>query len=159
MNTKKILIIGGGDGLDYKDFQSDLAGEYWELSEVMLRKATKNPLHCKLEFHFGHFEVDLINQFDETWLHFVLDTMRDDEIRSLLTEIRKGITPAGKIYLVDFFKTQNLYQQFLSQIMIAFFKIIANHKRTTIPTYERILMTECRVLCAEKCFKGKWVKA
>lgn len=112
MNTKKILIIGGGDGLDYKDFQSDLAGEYWELSEVMLRKATKNPLHCKLEFHFGHFEVDLINQFDETWLHFVLDTMRDDEIRSLLTEIRKGITPAGKIYLVDFFKNQNLYQQF-----------------------------------------------
>jgi hypothetical protein len=124
-SQKKILIIGGGDGLDYVDFQSDLIGEYWELSDAMLRKAKKNLSESKLEFHLGHFKANLKNQFDEVWLHFVLDTMSDDEIISLLIEIRKGITPAGRIYLVDFFKTQNLFQRFLTQIIITFFRLVA----------------------------------
>ena len=41
LEQKKILIIGGGDGLDYWDFQADLSGEYWEISEAMLGKAKK----------------------------------------------------------------------------------------------------------------------
>lgn len=158
-SQKKILIIGGGDGLDYVDFQSDLIGEYWELSDAMLRKAKKNLSESKLEFHLGHFKANLKNQFDEVWLHFVLDTMSDDKIISLLIEIRKGITPAGRIYLVDFFKTQNLFQRFLTQIIITFFRLVAKHKRATIPEYERILTGECWVLCAEKGVKGGWMKA
>ncbi len=26
---KKVLIIGGGDGLDYKDFSGQVRGEFW----------------------------------------------------------------------------------------------------------------------------------
>jgi ubiquinone/menaquinone biosynthesis C-methylase UbiE len=133
---KKILIIGGGDGLDYREFQSDLEGEYWELSEAMLRKAKKNLAQSKLTFHLGDFRSNPKNQFDEIWLHFVLDTFLDEDLEQFLLEIKKVLKPHSKIYLADFFKPQSNVQRTIHSSMLVFFRVFTQHQRTDVPDYE-----------------------
>ena len=157
--SKKILIIGGGDGLDYQNFQAQLSGEYWEISQAMLSKAKVNLAESDLTFHLGFFQAEKGKLFDEVWLHFVLDTMLDEEIEGLLGEIRKSIIPEGRIYLADFFAPKNLYQQFLNRSMITFFRIVTKHKRASIPDYERIFLANNWNRNAEKEFLKGWVKA
>ncbi|MEB2784611.1 class I SAM-dependent methyltransferase [Algoriphagus persicinus] len=159
LSNKKVLIIGGGDGLDYSGFQEQLVGEYWELSKSMLDKAKIKLGESKLTFHLGGFQAEKRKVFDEVWLHFVLDTMLDEEIVSLLGEIRKSVKPEGKIYLADFFAPKNSYQRFLNRSMITFFRIVTKHKRATIPDYEEILFGENWKKNSEKEFLEGWVKA
>ncbi|WP_339703744.1 class I SAM-dependent methyltransferase [Algoriphagus aquimarinus] len=159
LSRKRILIIGGGDGLDYQEFQDQLSGEYWEISQAMLSKAKINLAESDLIFHLGFFQAEKGKLFDEVWLHFVLDTMKDEEIVSLLKEIRKSIKPDGRIYLVDFFAPINLYQQFLNRSMITFFRIVTKHKRASIPDYERIFLANNWKRNSEKEFLKGWVKA
>lgn len=159
LSRKRILIIGGGDGLDYQEFQDLLSGEYWEISQAMLSKAKINLAESDLTFHLGFFQATNEKEFDEVWLHFVLDTMKDKEISSLLGEIRKSVKPEGTIYLADFFAPKNLYQQFLNRSMITFFRIVTNHKRASIPDYERIFLVNNWKRNSEKEFLKGWVKA
>lgn len=132
---KKILIIGGGDGLDYREFQSDLSGEYWELSEAMLRKAKRNLEQSKLTFKLGDFKSNPEDQFDEIWLHFVLDTFPDVELERFLLEIKKTLKPDSKIYLADFFNPQSNVQQIIHSSMLVFFRLFTQHQRTDVPDY------------------------
>src|SRR5690606_36801874 len=120
---KKVLISGGGDGLDYQSFRNNLSGEYWEISRSMLRKAEVNLKESGLSFHLGYFQAEKEKEFDEVWLHFVLDTMSDKEIESLLREIRICLKAEGTIYLADFFTPQNFYQRFKQGSMISFFRL------------------------------------
>jgi ubiquinone/menaquinone biosynthesis C-methylase UbiE len=136
LNQKKILIIGGGDGLDYREFQSGLSGEYWEISEAMLRKAKKNLTQSKLTFHLGDFKSNPENQFDEIWLHFVLDTFLDTELEQFLLEIKKSLRPNSKIYIADFFNPQTPVQKVFHAAMLGYFRIITQHLRTDVPDYE-----------------------
>ena len=159
LSGKKVLIIGGGDGLDYQIFQDDLEGEYWEISRSMLLKSKINLEGSDLSFHLGFFQAEKENVFDEVWLHFVLDTMRDEEIESLLIEVRKSLKPKGKVYLADFFVPQNLYQRFKQSIMIHFFRMVANHKRKNLPDYEEILKRQNWLKNAERDILKGWVKA
>jgi SAM-dependent methyltransferase len=159
LSNKKILIIGGGDGLDYQDFQNQLSGEYWEISKAMLKKAEINLAKSALTFHLDFFQAQKGKLFDEVWLHFLLDTMKDDEIGDLLQEIKKSMSPEGRIFLVDFFAPVSAYQKFLHQCMITFFRLVTNHKRASIPDYEVILLNQEWVKISEKEFLKGWVKA
>ncbi|WP_192348055.1 hypothetical protein [Algoriphagus sp. Y33] len=159
ISNKKILIIGGGDGLDYRDFQDQLAGDYWEISGSMLNRAKVNLAESKLTFCLGYFQAKPHKLYDEIWLHFVLDTMQDDEITVLLQEIKKSLTAEGRIHIADFFEPKNAYQRFLNKGMITFFRIAANHRRTGIPDYEQLLFAEHWQKSSEKEFVGGWVKA
>ena len=156
---KRILIIGGGDGLDYQKLQKQLAGEYWEISKAMLTKAKSNLPESKLIFHLDFYHAEKGKVFDEVWLQFVLDTMGDEEIVSLLKEIRKSLTSEGVIYLADFFVTQTSYHRILNRIMITFFRIVTKHKRANLPDYEEFLGTEKYKKISEKKFLKGWVKA
>lgn len=159
LSKKNILIIGGGDGLDYQISQNQLAGEYWEISSSMLQIAKINLSKSSLTFHLDFFQAEKGKLFEEVWLHFVLDTMRDEEIVILLGEIRKSLTPESKIYLADFFPPKKNYQKILNQIMITFFRLVANHKRANLPDYEELLLTEGWVKVSEKQFMEGWVKS
>lgn len=156
---KRHLIIGGGDGFDYKNFQSELSGEYWDISNAMLSKAKVNLAKSSLTFHLDFFQAQKGRLFDEVWLHFVLDTLEDEEIVCLLEEIRKCIKPEGRIYLADFFAPKNSYQRFVNKSMITFFRIVVNHKRATIPDYEGIFRRQNWKKNSEKEFLKGWVKA
>jgi ubiquinone/menaquinone biosynthesis C-methylase UbiE len=156
---KSILIIGGGDGLDYQNFQNNLTGEYWEISQAMISRAKENLSESNLSFHLDFFLAKKEKLFDEVWLHFVLDTMSDEEICSLLEEIRKSLKPESRVYLVDFFAPKNSYQRFVSRSMIAFFRITTRHKRSSIPDYEEILRSQNLIKKSEKDFLRGWVKA
>ncbi|WP_339874469.1 class I SAM-dependent methyltransferase [uncultured Algoriphagus sp.] len=158
-SKKKVLIIGGGDGLDYRNFQNQLAGEYWEVSRAMLRLAKLNLSKSQLTFHLGYFQAEKEIDFDEVWLHFVLDTMLDEEILSLLVEIKKSLKPEGRIYLADFFAPKNAFQRVLNRSMINFFRIVVAHKRSSIPDYEVILQSQNWVKISQKEFLKGWVKA
>ncbi|SFA91377.1 Ubiquinone/menaquinone biosynthesis C-methylase UbiE [Algoriphagus aquimarinus] len=159
LSSKKILIIGGGDGLDYLGFQAQLSGEYWEISHAMLSKAKVNLVKSSLTYHLDFFQAEKGKLFDEVWLHFVLDTMKDEEIHSLLGEIRKSIKPAGRIYLSDFFAPKNFYQRFMHRSMITFFRLVTKHKRASIPDYEKIFLANNWKKNSEKKFLKGWVKA
>lgn len=156
---KKVLIIGGGDGLDYQVFKDQLAGEYWEISRSMLQKAEANLKESRLSFRLGYFQAEKEKVFDEVWLHFVLDTMLDEEIISLLGQIRNSIKPDGRIYLADFFAPKNAIQRGLHRSMITFFRIVVNHKRASIPDYEEILLSQEWTKNSEIEFLKGWIKA
>lgn len=159
LSKKRLLIIGGGDGLDYQDFQIQLSGEYWEISKAMLSKAKVNLAQSRLTFHLDFYQADIGELFDEVWLHFVLDTMNDQEIESLLGEIKESVKADGRIYLVDFFSPKYSYQRFLNLSMITFFRIVTKHKRVNIPAYEEILNKGKWKKNEEKEFLRGWVKA
>lgn len=159
VEDKKILIIGGGDGIDHRGISKNLTGQFWEHSQGMLDLAKENLLESDLSFHLGEFRRDEKILFDEVWLHFVLDTMRDEEIASLLGEIRKSLTLEGKIYLADFFAPKSINQKILQGSMITFFRLMANHKRANLPDYEEFLLTENWEKISEKQFVDGWVKA
>lgn len=122
--------------MDYREFQSDLKGEYWELSEAMLSKAQKNLAQSKLTFHLGDFKSNPDNQFDEIWLHFVLDTFPDLELGLFLSELRKSMKPSSTIYLTDFFNPQSPFHRVIHATMLAYFRMLTKHQRTDVPDYE-----------------------
>lgn len=159
LSAKKILIIGGGDGLDYKAFQKQLQGEYWELSQSMLSLAKSNLKDSRLSFHLGVYHLRAEIRFDEIWLHFVLDTLSDEEIDALLVLCKKSLNQNGGIYLADFFEAKTGYQRFVSKAMIQFFKIVTAHKREDIPNYEQIFQRNGLKKTSEKLFMKGWVKA
>lgn len=139
LRTKKLLIVGGGDGLDYRDFDSDLNGEYWELSPAMLLKAKDCLKGSQLTFHLGQFNPDPQRKFDEVWLHFVLDTMPDAELEAFLLKVKNVLKVNGLINLCDFFPPQTYKQQILHGLMITFFRITTGHPRKDVPDYPKVL--------------------
>ncbi|MEN2283287.1 methyltransferase domain-containing protein [Algoriphagus sp. SE2] len=159
LKSKKILIIGGGDGLDYQEIQSDLTGEYWELSSSMLELAKGNLQKSELHFYLGDFQRKEDMLFDEVWFHFVLDTMSDEEIEGMLNEIKAVLTDKGRLYFVDFFQPVTTKQKLLNQVMIKFFRLFASHKREDIPDYEIILKKNGWTFIEGKGFLKGWVKA
>lgn len=156
-DSKKVLIIGGGDGLDYTEIAAGISGEYWELSRSMLKKAKVNLQLSQLDFHLGHFEAG--KKFDEVWLHFLLDTMPDQAIESLLEEIKTALNANGRIVFADFFLPKKYRQKFLNQVMINFFRIIAGHHRKNLPDYEKLFSKKGFLKTDERSYMTGWVKA
>jgi hypothetical protein len=156
---KRILIIGGGDGLDYQGFSQQVQGEFWELSEAMLRKAKKNLSESKLEFHLGQFEVDSGTKFDEVWLHFVLDTFTDLGLEKFLFELKSALNSESKVYLADFFEPESRIQRVIQSIMIRFFRVLTAHPRTDIPKYDKFLKQAGFKKVKELKKRKGWIRA
>ncbi len=154
--SKNVLIVGGGDGLDYTEIAPDISGEYWELSASMLKKAKENLQLSQLDFHLGNFKAG--KKFDEVWLHFVLDTMPDQAIESLLEEIRLAVEGDGRIVLADFFQPVIRSQLIINQVMISFFRLVAGHQRKDLPEYQKFLSKNGFLKTEERVFMGGWVK-
>jgi SAM-dependent methyltransferase len=155
--SKRVLIIGGGDGLDYAEIAPDISGEYWELSSSMLKTAKKNLHSSQLKFHVGEFKPG--EKFDEVWLHFVLDTMTDEAIGSLLEQIKLVLEIDGRILLADFFHPKSFWHRILTNAMIIFFQAVVRHPRNDLPKYEILFSKKVFLKTDERLFMGGWVKA
>ncbi len=157
LKEKKVLIIGGGDGVSYRKLSKELNGEFWEISASMLTRAKQNLQKSGLEFHLGHFQSD--QKFDLISLPFVLDTMRDAEILNLLKSLRGKLTQSGRLVLSDFFQPQTKGQTLLHWGMLSFFRLFAGHERKNIPDYESLLMKAGFQRVREKKWRGGWIRA
>lgn len=158
ISGKNILIIGGGDGLDYKADAKDLQGEYWELSASMLDKSEANLSGSNLKFHLGDFKAKK-QKFDEIWLHFVLDTIPDKELVDLMLQVKNALKPDGKINFVDFYHPRKKRHRMIHYLQISFFKLIASHRRKDIPDYVRFFTHNNLQLVEEKSWMDGWVKS
>ncbi|MBY5952175.1 MAG: class I SAM-dependent methyltransferase [Cyclobacteriaceae bacterium] len=153
----KTLIIGGGEGYDYREFQDRLSGEYWELSESMLNKAKENLQSSELSFHLGSFRSS--GPFDLVLLPFVLDTLTDEQISKFLHRVDQNLKPGGMVILSDFFKTDSARQSIITALMIAFFRLVAGHCRKDLPDHISWLSAQGWILKEEKVWKNGWIRA
>ena len=159
LNTKKLLIVGGGDGLDYRDFAKEMNGEYWELSSAMMDRAKKYLGESDLSFHLGQFKVNDQESFDEIWLHFVLDTMPDTDLEKFLIQAKQGLKEKGQIYICDFFPPQSFKQRTLHWLMLIFFRITTNHPRRDLPNYSSHLKRLGMKQKKEMTFRDGWIRS
>lgn len=153
----KTLIIGGGDGFDYREFQDRLSGEYWELSESMLNKAKENLQSSKLSFHLGDFPQ--AEPFDLVLLPFVLDTLSDEQIPKFLHRVGQNLKSGGIVILSDFFKTNSVRQSIITALMITFFRLVAGHSRKDLPDYSFWINNQDWIFQEEKAWKNGWIRA
>jgi SAM-dependent methyltransferase len=156
--TKNILIIGGGDGLDYRHDAEALQGDYWELSHSMLNKARKNLANSNLKFHLGNFHA-VEPEFDEIWLHFVLDSISDAELGRLVAEVKKALKPDGIVNFVDFYHPKKKRYRMINFLQISFFRIVASHIRKDIPDYHQFFTQNNLQKIAEKKWMDGWIKS
>ncbi len=157
--SKEVLIIGGGDGQDYGAIREKLSGDFWELSEAMLDLARVNLKDSNLRFHHGNFSESEVNAYDEIWLHFVVDTLKDEDIESFLDEVKKRLKPSGTVVLVDFFSPSNWRQAVLHSLMLRFFQWTTDHPRKNIPDYESFFQKAGFKIQTEVKFKQGWVRS
>lgn len=157
LSAKKILIIGGGDGLDYEEIHEDMSGEFWELSVSMLGQAKKNLGNSRLSFHLGNFKSN--QKFDLICLPFVLDTLPDEELERFLFSFKKNLNPDAKVFMSDFFEPVSFRQKALHQLMIGFFRLSTGHRRKDIPDYELAFGKAGFKLSQEKKLLKGWVRA
>src|SRR5690606_32734049 len=123
----------------------------------MLKKAKENLKLSQLDFYLGNFKAG--EKFDEVWLHFLLDTMPDKVIETLLEEIKSALNANGRIIFSDFFHPKSHRQQVLNQVMITFFRIVVSHHRNDLPEYEKLFFKKGFVKTDERLFMEGWVKA
>lgn len=157
--SKNLLIAGGGDGVDYQGFSTQLQGDYWEMSSSMLDLAKQNLEQSDLAFHLGDFGQSKKSGYDEVWLHFVLDTLPDLELVSFLKKVKALVKPDTLIHLVDFFPPQTLWQRVIQFAMMQFFRIAASHPRNDIPDYEHHLESLGFKKVKEKIWKKGWIRS
>lgn len=158
-DQKSYLIIGGGDGQDYRGFGKDLKGEYWELSSSMLKRSRSNLKESRLSFHLGDFRDSESENFDEVWLHFVLDTLKDEEFPDFLEAIKGKMNVNGKVVLADFYPPQTVSQKLTQKLMFIFFRLFTRHQRNDLPDYEVFLVKCGFELVIEKKFEKGWVRS
>lgn len=155
--NERVLIIGGGDGLAYRDFRVNLKGEFWDLSPKMSQLAKRNLLGSSLIFQTGAWPG--FGKFDLVFLPFVLDTLTDREISQLLFQVSKCLTPGGKVIISEFYSPQTFPQRFIQQLMIFGFQILVNHPRKDLPNISENMKAVGFELCQEKFWRKGWIRA
>jgi SAM-dependent methyltransferase len=154
---KKLLIIGGGDGIAYRDFGKNMQGEYWDSSPKMAEIAMKN-LHCSgLIVYAESWQGS--GKFDRIVLPFVLDTMSDPEIQNLISKVKSALMPQGKVILSDFFEPVSFGQRLVQKSMIGFFRLITSHRRKDLPCINSLFKNAGFELNHEKCWRKGWIRA
>jgi hypothetical protein len=155
--NKKVLILGGGDGLAYRDFKQNIHGEFWELSLSMIRLAEKNLEGSKLKFYHGTWPG--LGEFDRIDLPFVLDTMSDAEIKNLLVQLKSALSDQGQVIVTDFFAPVSFGQKIIQKSMIWFFRAFTSHQRKDLPAISRFFKNEGFELIEEKSWRRGWIRA
>jgi cyclopropane fatty-acyl-phospholipid synthase-like methyltransferase len=154
---KKLLIIGGGDGEAYRDFEGNVEGEYWDLSYKMTQLAGENLKTSGLKIQTGAWPGK--GKFDRIVLPFVLDTMSDPEIVSLLSLIKSALSDEGQVIVSDFFNPVSLGQKVIQKSMIGFFRLITSHRRKDLPCINSLFKNAGFELNHEKCWRKGWIRA
>lgn len=155
--SKKVLIIGGGDGVAYKDFKENLQGELWDLSPRMGQLAKRNLKDSGLSIHTGAWTGK--GEFDRVFLPFVLDTLTDLEIGELLTQVQNCLTTGGKVVISDFFFPRTILQWLVYQLMIFGFRFLAQHSRKDLPNIPEKMKEAGFKLSQEKNWLRGWIKS
>ena len=155
--TRKLIFIGGGDGMAYRPFAEFLEGSYYEKSSKMLQLSQKNLANSQLNFIHGEFSGQ--EKGDCFILPFMVDSLQDEEIQGLLVSIQSSISPNGKLIFSDFFAPRTLRQKILHLGMIWFFRIFAAHSRVDLPNYPVFFQKAGFKLSEEKVWEGGWIKA
>jgi SAM-dependent methyltransferase len=154
---KRSLIIGGGDGLAYRDWDRSFVGEYWDTSPAMAKIAKRNLGKSGIEVNCGSWPDK--GEFDVVFLPFVLDTLPDPDIIELVHHIQKSLHPGGLIIISDFFPPGALVQKALQQLMITCFRIIAGHPRSDLPDLAAFFDSKIWRLVGEKTWRKGWIRA
>lgn len=153
----RVLILGGGDGTDYRGLEGSLRGAYWEKSEAMLRLARKNLEKADLAFHLGAFSG--AEKFDLICLPFVLDSFLDEELDAMLKKIRSNLTEKGMVVFSDFFPPDTTWQRVLLCIMLLAHRILVAYRRKDLPDYTRFFEKNGWELVSEKTWGKGWIRA
>lgn len=156
IKEQTVLIIGGGDGESYAQVAQDLRGEFWEKSEAMLKLAKKNLARSGLSFHLGDFDSG--EKPDFILLPFVLDTLRDEEMESLIQRLNNNLIPGGKVVMSDFFPPVNLFQKAVLKLMILFFRLATSHSRVDLPDYDGFFIRAGFRKMEEKTWRKGWIR-
>lgn len=151
------LIIGGGDAIAYRNWSGGFSGEYWDTSTRMCLLAKRNLRSSGIEVNCGSWPG--LGKFDLVFLPFVLDTMPDQEIEKLITQIGHCLNPEGKVIFSDFFSPRSFYQRGVQQLMIAGFRTFASHSRKDLPDYDRFFDPVVWRLLDEKNWRKGWIRA
>lgn len=154
---KKIHIIGGGDGTSYRVFGEKLEGVFWEKSPAMIRLAKRNLQSSRLEFRLGEFAPLEPEEVEVVILPFILDTLRDEEIRTLLGQIKNAMSPNGILIVSDFFPAKAFGQRVLEKVMLWFFRWAAKHPRKDIPFLPLFLEKEGFRLVERRTWRKGWI--
>lgn len=154
---KRTLIIGGGDGVAYRDWDGTYQGEYWDLSEKMAARARKNMKGSRVMVNCERWAGG--SDFDVVLLPFVLDTLRDAEIQDLISQIKSALRPGGMVIVSDFFPSKKLTHRSLQWLMITGFQILASHQRSDLPTISEFFDPNQWELVEERRWKEGWVRA
>lgn len=154
---KKMLIIGGGDGVAYRDFAANLQGEFWDLSPKMAQLAQRNLSGSGLQIHAGAWHGK--GKFERVFFPFVLDTLTDEEIVELLSQVQTCLTEEGKVVISDFFSPQTFLQNLIQHLMIFSFQILVNHPRKDLPNIPELMRFTGFKLTQEKVWRQGWIKS
>lgn len=154
---KKSLIIGGGDGVAYRDWDGAFEGEYWDSSRKMADLAKVSLGKSKLEVNCGSWLG--AGEFDVVFLPFVLDTMSDREIEKIVFQISECLRPGGRVVLSDFFTPRTFLQGMTQQLMILGFRLFTGHARTDLPDFEVHFPKDKWKLIDEKIWRKGWIRA
>lgn len=157
LECKKLLIIGGGDGVAYRDFRKNLQGEFWDLSPTMTQLAVRNLEGSGLSIQTGAWPGK--GKFDRVFLPFLLDTLTDLEIGELLTQVKKSLNSEGKVIISDFFPPQTLLQRFIQVLMIFGFRMMVKHPRKDLPKIPFKMKEAGFKLIQEKVWRKGWIRA
>jgi hypothetical protein len=153
---KKLLIIGGGDGVAYRDFEGSMKCEFWELSPRMTQLAKRSLKTSGLKIQTGAWLGR--GKFDRAYLPFVLDTMTDNEIAVLLSEIKEALLGEGKVVVSDFFEPVRIHQKLILKGMICFFRFFTSHQRKDLPKLNSLFQNAGFELVQEKRWRKGWIR-
>ncbi|MBN7809435.1 class I SAM-dependent methyltransferase [Algoriphagus sp. H41] len=150
------LIIGGGDGVAYRDWDVRFSGEYWDTSSSMCARASKNLSKSRICLHCGPWPGR--GEFELVFLPFVLDTLPDREIETLVPQIAAALQPGGRVVLSDFFAPATFSQKLLQQCMLASFRLLARHRRKDLPAYGSFFNPELWEKEQEVTWRRGWIR-
>lgn len=153
----RVLIIGGGDGTAYRGISPLIRGEFWDLSPKMARLAAKNLASTSISVRTGSWPGE--GEFDRIFLPFVLDTMTDSDIGTLLSQIKTALKPGGAVVVSDFFAPVYFSQRILQQLMISTFRIVVRHRRRDLPDFDRVFDPQIWKLGEEIVWRKGWIRA
>ncbi|OOG69343.1 class I SAM-dependent methyltransferase [Algoriphagus sp. A40] len=154
---KKSLILGGGDGLAYRDWDRNFIGEYWDTSPAMAKIATRNLRKSGIEVNCGSWSGK--GKFDVVFLPFILDSIPDAEISELILQIYKSLNPGDLVVLSDFFPPATFIQKALQQLMITGFQLVARHQRSDLPGLASFFDPKIWRLVTQKTWRKGWIQA
>lgn len=154
---KKLLIIGGGDGIAYRDLGKNIQGEYWDSSPKMAEIAQKNLYASGLKVNAGIWSG--IGKFDRILLPFILDTLSDAEIKNLLSQVKSSLSDQGQVLVSDFFEPVSFGQKLIQKAMIWFFRSFTAHQRKDLPLITQFFQDVGFELIEEKNWRRGWIRA